>query len=91
MSDSAPPMELRKPETLRRRTLVSVDLPAKPTDSAPPLELPQEEPANVGPGIEVTGFSPDYFNLVPTSSVCLSSSLTAGQNKLECLSKHSLI
>lgn len=73
LSDSAPPMELRKPETPPPmfRTLIPAELPVKVTDSAPPLELPQDDsvPA-IFPGTESSGFFPDHLNLDSAPPLC---------------------
>ena len=72
LSDSAPPMELRRPETAPPafRNLIPAELPVKVTDSAPPLELPQDEPPAIFPGIEVSGFFPDSLNLDSAPPLC---------------------
>ena len=64
LTDSAPPLELRKPEMASSRHLrICRDLSAKTTDSAPPLELPSEDVPMQSPGMDsTTGNFPEYFN-----------------------------
>jgi hypothetical protein len=59
--DSAPPMELRKPEANLRGLPAAAELTGKePIDSAPPLELPK--PENPVFSTELSGFLTEYLN-----------------------------